>query len=58
MKNIFIINGGQHFAHSGGKFNKTLTDWTQKFFVEKGFEVRVSDINDDFIPIEEVENFK
>lgn len=58
MKNVFIINGGQHFAHSGGAFNKTLTNWTQDFFIKKGFEVRVSDINDDFIPSKEVENFK
>jgi hypothetical protein len=24
MKNIFVINGGQIFGHSGGRFNKTL----------------------------------
>ena len=32
---VFIINGGQHFAHSGGKFNKTLTDWTIEYFKSK-----------------------
>ena len=58
MKKIFIINGGQHFAHSGGAFNKTLTQWTSDFFLEKGLEVRVTDINDDFVAIDEVENFK
>jgi modulator of drug activity B len=58
MKKVFIINGGQHFAHSGGTFNKTLTNWTQNFLTENLFEVKVTDINNDFIPIEEVENFK
>ena len=58
MKNIFIINGGQHFAHSGGAFNKTLTNWTVDFLNENDFEVRVTDINDEFVPEDEVENFK
>ena len=58
MKKIFIINGGQHFAHSGGAFNKTLTEWTQDFFILLGAEVRVTDINTDFVPMDEVENFK
>lgn len=58
MKNVFIINGGQKFGHSGGAFNKTLTSWTQDFLTENGFEVRVTDINSEFIPIDQVENFK
>ena len=32
MENIFIINGGQTFAHSGGAFNKSITGWTKKKF--------------------------
>lgn len=58
MKNIFIINGGQHFAHSGGAFNKTLTNWTVDFLSTNDFEVRVTDINDEFVAEDEVENFK
>lgn len=58
MKHIFVLNGGQHFAHSGGAFNKTLTGWTVDYLEKNGFEVRVTDINDAFIPDEEVENFK
>lgn len=58
MKNIFIINGGQHFAHSGGKFNETVTNWTADFLTGQHFEVRVTDINDPFDPAAEVENFK
>lgn len=58
MKNIFIINGGQHFAHSGGAFNKTLTNWTIDFLSTNDFEIRVTDINHEFVPEDEVENFK
>jgi modulator of drug activity B len=58
MKKIFIINGGQHFAHSGGKFNKTLTDWDQEFFtLENGFELKLTDINEPYNLLEEVEKF-
>ncbi len=58
MKNIFVINGGQHFAHSGGKFNHTLTNWTEEVIKKLDLQVRITDINDDFDPIKEVENFK
>ncbi|WP_212005144.1 NAD(P)H-dependent oxidoreductase [Chitinophaga sp. HK235] len=55
---IFIINGGQVFAHSGGKFNDSLTDWTTEFLGQNGFECRVANVNDDFDAMAEVENFK
>lgn len=55
---IFIINGGQVFAHSRGMFNKTLTTWTIDFLTEHNFEYRVIDINNEFNDLEEVENFK
>lgn len=58
MKKIFIINGGQTFAHSGGLFNNTLTTWTQETLEKQGFEVRVTCTNNEFDAIEEVENFK
>ncbi len=58
MKNIFIINGGQTFAHSGGFFNNSLTQWTKDAFLENGFEVRTTNINDAFDAAAEVENFK
>lgn len=56
--NIFIINGGQTFAHSGGMFNNTLTGWTVEVMKRKNFAYRVTNINDDFDPMMEVENFK
>ena len=55
---VFIINGGQTFAHSGGMFNNTLTGWTVEVMKEKGFAYRVTNINDAFDPLAEVENFK
>lgn len=58
MKKIFIINGGQTFAHSGGLFNNTLTTWTQETLEKQGFEVRATCTNNEFDAIEEVENFK
>lgn len=58
MKNIFIINGGQTFAHSGGSFNTSLTNWTKETFEAQGFAVRVTSVNDAFDPFDEAEHFK
>lgn len=55
---IFIINAGQVFAHSGGRFNNTLTSWTIEFLDRKGIDYQVININDDFDPMAEVERFK
>lgn len=58
MKKIFIINGGQKFGHSGGKFNETVAFETVHFFkTNKDFEVRMTNINDYYDPALEVENF-
>lgn len=57
MKKIFVINGGQLFAHSGGRFNATLSDWTADFFCKKGFEVQVTDINESYVLEDEVQKF-
>ncbi len=58
MRKIFIINGGQRFAHSGGKFNKTLYELNKTFFTqENGFELKITDINEDYDLNEEVEKY-
>lgn len=58
MKNIFVINGGQVFGHSGGRFNETITGITLAFFREHpGFNVQVTNINDAYDPKVEVEKF-
>ena len=57
-KKIFVINGGQVFAHSGGALNKTILDWDKGFFTQDaGFELQTTDINDDYNAAEEVQKF-
>ena len=58
MKNIFVINGGQTFAHSGGSFNKTITNWTKEVLENENFEIRITNVNDEFDAVQEAENFK
>jgi len=58
MERIFIINGGQVFEHSGGRFNKTLFDATIQYFSSRpGYEVRSTDINEPYDADKEVENY-
>lgn len=58
MTKIFIINGGQKFGHSGGRFNETIAQETLNFFQDNAdFEVRTTDINQDYNPAEEVGKF-
>lgn len=58
MKKIFIINGGQKFGHSGGRFNETIATATADFFKEQeGFEVKTTNINDDYDPAVEVAKY-
>ncbi|AOW09589.1 NAD(P)H-dependent oxidoreductase [Flavobacterium gilvum] len=58
MKKIFIINGGQKFGHSGGRFNQTIANATAEFFLKhKDFEVKSTDVNDNYDPAQEVEKF-
>lgn len=48
---VFIINGGQHFAHSGGRFNETVASWTIDYFTSNpGFEVKMTNINEAYTP--------
>jgi len=58
MKKIFVINGGQTFAHSGGAFNKTITNWTKDILESQNFEIRITNVNDEFDAAQEAENFK
>lgn len=58
MKKIFVINGGQVFGHSGGRFNATITGLTLAYFNNKeGYEVRTTNINEEYDPAKEVEKF-
>jgi len=58
MTKIFIINGGQKFGHSGGKFNETIAQETLEFFENNSeFEVKTTDVNNEYNPAEEVDKF-
>lgn len=58
MKKVFIINGGQIFGHSGGKFNSTVTNWTKEILTQQGFDIKETNINHDFDALTEVEKYK
>ncbi|UZJ63836.1 NAD(P)H-dependent oxidoreductase [Sphingobacterium sp. KU25419] len=58
MKHILIINAGQSFAHSSGKFNKTVTQHTVAFFERfMDVEVKVTTISEGYDKEKEVEKF-
>ncbi|MFW0714685.1 NAD(P)H-dependent oxidoreductase [Pedobacter sp. N23S346] len=58
MTKIFIINGGQKFGHSGGRFNETIAAATADFFSElPEFEVKTTNVNDNYDPKEEVAKY-
>lgn len=57
MQNVFIINGGQIFGPSKGQLNKKITKITRLFMKNKGNEVRITDINDTYDELIELENF-
>lgn len=59
MKNIFIINGGHPFAHSGGEFNKTLLENSITYFKSlEGFNVKSTQVGDNINYKAEAEKFK
>lgn len=58
MKKVLIINGGQNFGHSGGKYNHTIAENTLE--VLKKFdhtEVMITHIADGYDKDEEVKKF-
>src|SRR6187431_1693865 len=58
MKKILIINAGQHFGHSGGRFNNTIAEETLAFFRDQeGIAIKQTVISKGYDPIEEVKKF-
>ncbi len=57
MKKIFIINGAQTFDGSGGGFNSTLAGWSQQFFENKGYQVKVTHIDKPYKLEDEVSKY-
>ncbi|RAJ79072.1 modulator of drug activity B [Chitinophaga dinghuensis] len=58
MKKILIINAGQEFEHSGGKFNNTITAVTKQFFdTKEEYVAQITNVTEEYDPQEEVKKF-
>ena len=58
MKHVLIINAGQKFAHSGGRYNQTVTKSTLEFFAGlEDVEVTLTNIDEGYDKDEEVKKF-
>ena len=59
MTNVFIINGGHKFAHSPGRFNRTLLEKTKSFLEAKEvFNIQTTQIGEDYDLNTEVEKYR
>ena len=56
-KNVFLINGHQAWEISPGKLNQSLIDIAREKFIDKGYEIKYTHIEDDYNVSEEVEKF-
>ncbi|WP_292008462.1 NAD(P)H-dependent oxidoreductase [Chryseobacterium sp.] len=58
MKKVLIINAGQNFGHSGGRYNKTVTESTvEALKAFSNIEVQVTHIEEGYDKDEEVQKF-
>ncbi|MDN3694563.1 NAD(P)H-dependent oxidoreductase [Chryseobacterium tructae] len=58
MKKVLIINGGQNFGHSGGKYNQTVAENTLSVLNEfDNVEVKITNVSEGYDKHEEVEKF-
>src|ERR1700750_2781920 len=58
MKKVLIINGGQNFGHSGGKYNDTIAQNTLEVLEKFGnIEVKTTQVSEGFDKDEEVKKF-
>ncbi|AKK73347.1 NADPH quinone reductase MdaB [Chryseobacterium sp. P1-3] len=58
MKKVLIINGGQNFGHSGGKYNQTIAENTLAVLKEfDNLEVKVTNVSESYDKYEEVQKF-
>ena len=56
-KNAFLINGHQSWEIAPGKLNKSLIEIARKAFIDKGYEIQFTHIEDEYSAAEEVEKF-
>lgn len=58
MKKVLIINGGQSFGHSGGKYNQTIAENTLEALKTFGnFDIKTTHVSENYDKNEEVEKF-
>ena len=58
MKKIFIINGHQKYPFSEGRLNASLVQKAESYFKTKGYDIKVTTMEDDYEINEEIEKFK
>jgi modulator of drug activity B len=59
MKNVFIINGHQKYEGvAEGNLTKFFIQSAKEFLEENGFSVKITNVQDGYEPLEEVEKFK
>ncbi|SDI97221.1 modulator of drug activity B [Pseudomonas flavescens] len=57
MKKILLLNGGKQFAHSAGRFNRTLHETAMAFLDQTGVPFRTTEIDAGYDVAEEVQKF-
>lgn len=59
MKNVLILNGHQYYPNiAEGKLTQVYIDTAKQYLKDKGFNVKYSKAESNYIPLEEVEKFK
>lgn len=56
MKNVFIINAHEAYPFSEGKLNGTLVDQAKTNLTQKGYDIRITTMKDDYDVEQELEN--
>ncbi len=56
-KNVFIVNGHQYWEFAPGKLNRTLVEFAAERLKGKGYNVRITHIDDGYDHAEEVDSF-
>ena len=54
MKNVFIINAHEAYPFSEGKLNATLVDKAKTHLIQKGYDVKLTTMKDDYDVAQEI----
>ena len=58
MKNIFIINAHEAYPFSEGKLNATLVDKAKTNLTQKGYDIKITTMKDDYDVNNEIEKYQ